>query len=415
MKKTLKPSPEPLKALDAALAGYGQDSDSGSGGNFEHLEERAVATVRLMHSMESNPEEVFGSHREWDSQGSFSMGAMMPLTETRPGLFMDAVELSDIPAESLVGHLTPGTSMMWPRDVPLIIGLFRRAAATGDPEAFLAMQEKLPEKTKGFGAGVVQRWPADKLDSLVRFATVRKEAGLLGAALLRLPVPELRRQVDSLMSTEEGKELLRVKGGDLAAKVYKDTAIPIAERIAWLEKVVGRDVVLEKVRDLEIYGTLAAMKPEDGMRALKEAAPGMSLLAPEDLESIIVTRMISKDPAKALDLLSDQRAQARYAAAMKVAWSEAGSSYPLVVLELLVAAPFDPANNDRYKRQEVWKRLSKHACRDFQDDYVAWVEALPEGEDRRMAVVALVQEVSTVDPDLADSIRTRELKKEERR
>ena len=114
--------------------------------------------------------------------------------------------------------------------------------------------------------------------------------------------------------------------------------------------------------------------------------------------------LLAANPAKALELLSNLAPNDRYKQVIKL--SQRSVNDPRQLLEVYQAVPMDPTMGPLQERFEVWNKVGNNAYDRYGDDYVTWVEKMPEGRDRDMALSALAIRIDRKYPEEAARLRS---------
>ncbi|WP_265594938.1 hypothetical protein [Haloferula sp. BvORR071] len=271
------------------------------------------------------------------------------------------------------------------------------------------------ESWNEFIGSLYQTWPAERRAEFAKLAAAENKPGLLTYFNPGKPRAEWLRE---LMADEslpaEFREGIRTNP-KLQETLASDTTLSLEERLAYAGKqddaqsraeICRHDVdqVLGNDHDWPRAFRRGEATAQEVLEAVRAATPELAAASPEALRDRVFERLVGEDPAGAMILLADLPAAERNARVLHTALREFDHAEPDRFLELLQQVPAD-TEADREARLDAWNRRSWQNDEEERENYTTWVQALPPGIDREMALFSLARVVAGRYPDLAESLR----------
>ncbi|MGC4017134.1 MAG: hypothetical protein QM755_21875 [Luteolibacter sp.] len=151
---------------------------------------------------------------------------------------------------------------------------------------------------------------------------------------------------------------------------------------------------------------------EDGGKDARQVAaemaaalPDVMVLDPAAVRLRVLRRLMARDPERAQELLDDLPPQQRYEQAKL--YAETSNADPQLVLRIYDAVPLDPSVDSLDSRKASWARATDIGLRRYEDRYAQWVESLPAGVNKDMALAALADRVAADHPEQAEALRAK--------
>lgn len=275
-----------------------------------------------------------------------------------------------------------------------------KAAFAADPQAW-----------QSFALSVGSKWPNDKLAELVDLAVEcddpmiavghrihHKDQGAYIASLLAddsLP-EDFRRRLSENQFAREG--------------LVRDLSLPLETRLqngGNVRQLVNNDVdrLLGDERDWSFAFRNGEATAQEIMDLVAAGTPELAKSEPDALRMHVFRELAEENPAAAMVLLKDLPDDERSDQALYAARTHFTDVEPQKFLEFVQQIPADtPEQWD--DRLDTWNLRGFTNYNRLQDGYVDWVQALPPGLDREMALYSLARVVNESDPKLAANLRS---------
>ncbi len=285
----------------------------------------------------------------------------------------------------------------------------KAADAAGVVQAKAALGAN-PQIWQFFAMNVGSEWPNDKLADLVRLAVEcddpmiaighrlhHKDQGTYIASLLAdesLP-EDFRRRISENQFAREG--------------LVRDLSLPLETRLqngGNVRQLVNNDVdrLLGEDRDWSFAFRNGEATAQEIMDLVAAGTPELAKSEPDALRMHVFRELAEENPAAAMELLKDLPEDQRSNQALFAARTHFNDVEPQKFLELVQQIPADTPEQWE-DRLDTWnlRGFTNHGR--LQDGYVDWVQALPPGLDREMALYSLARVVNESNPKLAADLR----------
>lgn len=313
----------------------------------------------------------------------------------------------------------------------MMSGMLARVGEKADVKALELVFGQVPVKERSRASLVseaMRKWPKEQRPLLVPLAMAEKDGPMLGQILYYLSSPDLCRQIEKLLSTDDGRALLEKARAGLPQKIYENIGIPAEKRLALIQQLSNLDkpaggeapsldareaVMQEWVRIyysgdstsvINAYSS-GALSAEIALAQLTSLMPDASRLAPEELKEKLINELIKRDVGRGLHLLDDLPDDKRYRAVTDFANREFKNGQVQQMYDLFEAVPFDPKYGNMNERFQAWVNVGDKAYFQYGDEYVTWITQLPPSHDRDMALSALAVRFERSNPAQAAKYR----------
>lgn len=419
LRGTLVPADDVAKAARDAMATC-PEFDPGLSDELEvNMTARAVVAVRFLQWMAADPDAAF----------AFINGLKSGVSRgPQTAILLWAAEM---PRGEVLARWSAGKpDSMMARTI--VEGMTKQITESGDMAAYAELRSRLP--ASAFDENVLKRmmkeWPQERLPDFVPKALEWKSPKLMAMALEGMSAADTCENFKSLLSTEEGRALLGKGGATYALqdKICADGSLPLQERIDLLEQLyvlrgdeLGPGLSKIAVRNYESNNFVrdggedvlmndfqsGAIDAREAQQKLLAAMPETAGLSETVARDQAYGQLSNRDPVKALTLLDDLPPDQRYRQAMKYATWDFTNPSPERLYQLYEAVPVDPAFDRAGERQNAWNSMTTIAYNRYGEQYPEWVEGLPPGMNRDLALTALARRLEEEDPGKASELRAK--------
>lgn len=429
------------RIIDAARAAAGQPFHRGLNPDQKTEIEQAIRTTRIPEDIAAALETIALSyHAEPGESGPLNPEAAALLyhwlARDPEAAFAWAKTLSG-PVNSLVGdHLWKAFAMQAELQepaslLPMLLVAEKHAQGRGmasiladrvarQPDATLIARVKASaskETWNEFMWCLPREWPAERGADFVKFAMEQGSPEIIAAFK---PGPGLSwgRWMKQLLEDESVPASFREQLRDhprLKNQMSVDTTLPLADRLAlsgrpdtpetWAD-IGRRDIenFLGNEDDWPRAVKLGEATAAEVLAAVTAANPDIAASSPDMVRDLVFSRLVKQDPAAAMSLLAAFPPEERSQRALYAARTDLKDATPPTFLALLQQVPADSPGQWE-DRLDAWNRSSSYQHNWNGEHYTAWVQALPPGLDREMALYALARKIEKQDPALAASLR----------
>ncbi|MGC4017685.1 MAG: hypothetical protein QM755_24680 [Luteolibacter sp.] len=421
LRTTLKPAADRAAAALEAVAVV--PKEMGLEYRLDHAEELAIADVRLLQWLEADP----GAAMAWFKSGGSSEAALTTwASEASREDVISQLELGKEPEEPKGDDPFGGGSFKpWQRG--LVMGMASGAAGKGDWAAVLEMRDKLPASMRAqILATGVSGWPEERLGELVTWAKSNNQGAILRDIFHRLPAEQVCTELESILAMDNPEELRKGLVSNLTEDQIIQSDLPFERREALLKELrkgsgegpemealwvrqtmanseqrkVREEGLQEPIRSAFEEGAVGA---EETLQSLMALTPDAPRLEPEALKTQFTWELIEQNPEQGLALLNPQER------AQKVTdWVSSRETFaidPRKLARIFQTLSSDATPVDPKVRAQAWRSSMSSGYGRYGDELVGWVQTLPAGADRDMAISSLAGEVNSLDPVQAKALR----------
>ena len=265
-------------------------------------------------------------------------------------------------------------------------------------------------------------WPLSKADEVMKIAADENNPGILsyyasqkeggGKWLMDLLASDRIDQEakDAIMKRPDYRSILRY-GSDIDFDTRVD-AISSFEKDKTPEQVKlelgALDVTkaLSAGRDWRYAFRSGALTAEEVYQGLAQQLPELASKSPEALRNQLYKELAEDNGTAALKLLDGVPADQKWETAMKSPRFMFNDVDPQVFYDYLQQIPAEPSEEVWTMRLGAWADRSRRNHERLGNDYVQWVEALPQGVDREMAFYNLLKTTGKGDTELNTRLRS---------
>lgn len=246
----------------------------------------------------------------------------------------------------------------------------------------------------------------DSPDVLTDFAMKHGEEGarwfenLLAAGTLP---PEKQEAIIS--NKAYGDFLLRSPSVDLERRLEVLAALnPDRTADSLFAQIAGRDIaaVLRNGPDYRFAFRNGAMSAEEVVHAVSSALPQLAAKSPDAIRTYLFGELAEEDGAKAMSLLGHLPEGEKWDAAMRPVTSMFHGVNPQQFYDYLQHIPVDASPESVNERVKAWTSLGRENHARLGEGYLDWVRGLPDGPDKDMAALSVVESSNVKDRKLAD-------------
>ncbi|MDB6076702.1 MAG: hypothetical protein JWO82_449, partial [Akkermansiaceae bacterium] len=269
-----------------------------------------------------------------------------------------------------------------------------------------------PELWENYRYKVAQAWPAERRDDLLKWAVSENRPELLNEANSFGDSAGWLVKISTDPSVPENFRTMLKNNPATQAVINMDPAIPVAARLEADKSTTVRTLAWLDI-DKTFRGPVDWMHrfqtgqatPEEVRSAVTAATPLLAATHPGELNGILYTKLAEADPQRALTLLeglpADQRAATIVAASANASYGGAPDQF----LTMLSQAPDTPETRDQ--RLLAWELRSQNYLQVIPGDYLHWLDRMPAGIDRDLALYAAAENIRHSNPAQAAEMRSR--------
>jgi len=297
----------------------------------------------------------------------------------------------------------------------------RELGANADPGEIAAVNQQL-ESADGSRIDaklLATSWPIEKADDFLAvagldaspdtfgyFATKHGEAGakwfedLLASG--KLP-PEQHEAI--VTSKAYGDFMLQSPSVDLDKRLQVLASLnPDRPAELLLAQIGNRDIggLLKNGTDYRFAFRNGSMTAEEVVAAVSSALPQLAAKSPDTIRTYLFGELAEEDGPKAMSLLGNLPEEEKWKAAMKPVVSMFHGVNPQQFYDYLQHVPADASPQSLDERVKAWTNLGRENHTRLGTSYLSWVRGLPEGLDKDMAALSIVQSADRKDQKLAD-------------
>jgi hypothetical protein len=295
----------------------------------------------------------------------------------------------------------------------------RELGANGDLDEIAAFNSEVKGTGKMDARSLAASWPIEKAndflviaqqdpspDVLSDFATKHGQEGatwfedLLASGTLP---PEKQEAI--VTSKAYGDFMLRSPSVDLDKRLEVLASLNPQRSPEQLLFQIGARDISASLRDGPDYlfafrnGTMTA---EEVVSAVSATIPQLAAKSPETIKAYLFSELAEENGPKALSLVGDLPDEQKWQAAMKPVTSMFHGVNPQQFYDYLQHVPVDASPQSIDQRIKAWTNLGRENQTRLGDTYLNWVRELPEGPDKDMAALSIVESANLKDQKLAD-------------
>lgn len=171
-----------------------------------------------------------------------------------------------------------------------------------------------------------------------------------------------------------------------------------------LSQIARRDMnsVLKNGADYRFAFRNGSMTAEEVVSAVSASMPEVAARSPDALRLMMFGELSEEDGPKALSLLGSLPEEEKWKIAMQPVTTMFHQVNPQQFYDYLQQIPIDASQQSLDERAKAWTKLGKENHQRFGDGYVDWVRGLPEGPDKDMAALSIVESANQKNQKLAD-------------
>ena len=171
-----------------------------------------------------------------------------------------------------------------------------------------------------------------------------------------------------------------------------------------LFQISSRDIgsVLRNGPDHRFAFRNGSMTAEEVVQAVSSSLPQLAAKSPEVIRQYIFGELAEEDGPKAMSLLGNLPEEEKWKAAMKPVTSMFHGVNPQQFYDYLQHIPVDASQEAINERIKAWTNLGRENHARLGDGYLNWVRGLPDGPDKDMAALSVVESSNLKNQKLAD-------------
>jgi len=171
-----------------------------------------------------------------------------------------------------------------------------------------------------------------------------------------------------------------------------------------LSQITHRDIglLLKNGPDYRFAFRNGSMTAEEVVSAVSASLPQVAARSAETIRARLFGELAEEDGPKALSLLGNLPEEEKWKAAMQPVTDMFHQVNPQQLYDYLQHIPIDASAQSIDERAKAWTKLGKENYNRLGDGYVDWVRGLPEGPDKDMAALSIVESANLKNQKLAD-------------
>lgn len=171
-----------------------------------------------------------------------------------------------------------------------------------------------------------------------------------------------------------------------------------------LSQITFRDIgaALKYGPDYRFAFRNGSMTAEEVVSAISASLPQLAARSPDAIRAQLFRELAEEDGPKALSLLGSLPEEEKWKIAMQPVTSMFHQVNPQQFYDYLQQIPVDASPQSLDERAKAWTKLGKENHQRFGDGYVEWVRGLPDGPDKDMAALSIVESANLKNQKLAD-------------
>ena len=292
----------------------------------------------------------------------------------------------------------------------MLMDLANNASSHLDAAGLALGKTLLPEDMwEFFSRSAGMNWPSSKSDELVKYAVGSNMPELLVGH--KAGTPEhgrfLMKITEEIYDPPGFRDYLL--GHPMAREAFladPTMSLVLRELSAPPSSIAMMDVtrLLNGERDLLYAFRTGQMNAQQMWEAVAAGTPELAFEYPGELREHLFRELSEDNAAEAMKLLKEMPPAERYELALLTSRTHFNDVEPPKFLELLEQVPSDTPELWE-GRLDAWNRRGFTNHERLQDGYVEWVQELPPGLDREMALYSLARAVDASNPQLAKDLR----------
>ncbi len=171
-----------------------------------------------------------------------------------------------------------------------------------------------------------------------------------------------------------------------------------------LFQITNRDIgaSLKDGPDYRFAFRNGSMTAEEVVSAVSASLPQLAAKSPDAIRSYLFGELAEEDGPKAMSLLGNLSEEEKWKTAMKPVTSMFHGVNPQQFYDYLQHIPVDASQQSLDERIKAWTNLGRENQTRLGDGYLDWVRQLPEGPDKDMAALSIVESSNLKNQKLAD-------------
>lgn len=171
-----------------------------------------------------------------------------------------------------------------------------------------------------------------------------------------------------------------------------------------LSQIASRDIgaSLNQGFDYRFAFRNGSMTAEEVVTAVYTSLPQLAAKSPETIRAYLFGELVEEDGPKAMSLLGNLTEDEKWKAAMKPVTSMFHGVNPQQFYDYLQHVPIDASTQSFDERVKAWTNLGRENQVRLGEGYLDWVRGLPEGPDKDMAALSIVESSNLKNQKLAD-------------
>lgn len=161
---------------------------------------------------------------------------------------------------------------------------------------------------------------------------------------------------------------------------------------------------LEKDRDWRYAFASGTVSAEEVYAAISASMPNVSTSAPEAMRDSLFMQLAEEDGARAMRLLDSLPPEKKWDTVLSAADGMFHGVNPQRFYDYLQLIPAEVTEDAIDRRFYAWNNLGRENHERLGDTYIEWVGKLPEGLDKDMASLSLIQSMGKSNPEITDKL-----------
>lgn len=289
------------------------------------------------------------------------------------------------------------------------IAAFKEHFAADWPQTRLMLARKWPiEQADAFAS-----WAASEgsPELLARFAMAKSENGEEGGLWL------VNKLASGSFSDEEKQKI--TASADFRSLMWRCRSLDYDFRLGTLQdyysskapermqrELSNSDVgsALEKGRDWRYAFASGTVTAEEVYAGISATIPNVAANAPDAMRDSLFSQLAEEDGARAMQLLDSMPPEKKWSTALSAMDGAFHEVNPQTFYDYLQNIPPEVTDDSLSRRFNAWNTLGRENHERLGDNYVEWVNQLPQGLDRDMASLALIQSIGKSNPTLSEKL-----------
>ncbi|MDB6077359.1 MAG: hypothetical protein JWO82_1106, partial [Akkermansiaceae bacterium] len=282
-----------------------------------------------------------------------------------------------------------------------------------------------PDQWKDFCQNLSYQWPPDRREALLAFAIQQNQPGMISGLAngYQTSTPESERESsawlikmmdDPALPVDFRQALLADKG--FGSAIAWNSSAPLALRVQFsdgatesekYESLCRADLSRALTNSIDWPGLVRSgdATAAEVLAAATQASPELAASAPTELRDQVFAQLAVENTPAAMKLLDGLPEEDRNDAILNAIRTRFQRASPDTFLQVIQQVPADdPALWE--SRVDAWNSSVVWLNRNSTGDFAAWVEDLPAGPDREIALYSLARSRERSDGDTAARLRS---------